>query len=149
MLVGLIGLISLNANAEILRIGGSIDTSDPEAVYMNVVNGEASSVAKGSLMKPSASADDGVTALKTTDATDVPICVMAVTCSAGAVCRCQTYGFADFILADGQDNAISAGQKMTASAYDARVDGGTGHVVGVALDANSASGSLEGFIMLR
>lgn len=139
------------AFGEILRLGGSANTSDPEKVWIAVVNGESSTVAKGTLMYFDTTADDGVTVkiIPINSASLIPACVMSESCATGKKCKCQTYGYADYILADGSTANISAGQRMAVSIYQGRVSGADNYVVGVALDANTSSGTLEGFIMLR
>ena len=122
--------------------------SDPEVKYLKVKNAESTSVAKGTVMKPSASADDGVSALKATSGV-YAICVMAQTCAAAAFCKCQRYGYFNGVLASGVTDAISAGGPIAVDTITGRVSSlATGHVIGIALDASTATEAIEAFIQL-
>jgi hypothetical protein len=141
-------LFAITAQAEIGRFGGSSATTDPEVKYLKVKNGESSSVAKGTVMKPSASADDGVTALKATSGTRA-ICVMAQTCAAYAFCKCQRYGYFNGVLAAATGDNISAGGPIAVDTVTGKVSSlSTGHVIGIALDASTATEAIEAFIQL-
>jgi hypothetical protein len=142
-------MLAITAQAEVGRFGGSASLADPEQAFIIVKNAETSTVPFGTVMKPSASADDGVTALIATSGTRA-ICVMAQSCAASKFCKCQVYGYISGILASGVTSAISAGQVLSVDAIAGKVSSlSTGHQIGIALDASTATEAIEGFIQLR
>jgi len=131
------------------RHGSSESTSDPEKASIVVKNGESVALAAGDLVQLDSTLDDGVTVKLTTEKADVPLCMVEAAIAAAAMGRCQTYGLTTILKADGQTNAIVAGKKISSSARAGRVDGGSGTFVGVGLDANSASGTIDAYLKLR
>jgi hypothetical protein len=141
--------------SNILKYDGSLDSNSLEQEFINVLNKSGGSLAIGSIVILDVSNDDGGSITTTTTAGQVPMCMMAVTCAANKLCKCQTYGFFDGALFDvGGGNAVAgkpfyisesnAGYIATIASPDA------GDIpAGVYYDAASASGSVEVFLKMK
>lgn len=137
-----------------LKADGTVDTSTLEKEFINVVNGEGSTIAAGSLVILDVTADDGATVIVDTSSGQTPICVMVDACADNKLCKCQTYGLYDSALVDLTGGNPAAGGtafiSLTNAGYlKAGTVGGTEHPVGVFYDAVSATGAAQVFLKLK
>jgi hypothetical protein len=129
--------------------------SNKEYVAISIKNGTGSTIAAGSLVKASATSDDGATIALTSSVLDVPLCMVEASCVNGAMCKCLVYGYTDVLLFDASATAVAgegiylsgpnngyalAVASASVAAYMVRV--------GAFLDASAASGAVEAFINL-
>lgn len=119
-----------------------------EKVSIKVKNGESSSIAAGSVVVYSTSADNGATVASGSTAGMPVACVMEEACAAGAVCLCQKSGYHPAVLFDAAVGGAVAGEAgfHSATAYYVKSNDSVaaGNVpLGVFLDTISATGSVE------
>lgn len=92
---------------------GNITPSDGETCFENVYNKNGIALVKGDLVILDTGEEDGYSVATSASAGAIPKCVIAEACPSGKVCKCQTYGFADYLLLDTNNtNAATAGQLM-------------------------------------
>jgi hypothetical protein len=123
-----------------------------DKVFIQVKAGNA--VSAGDVVIPSVSADDGATVVHTSELGGKALCIMAETLAVGGKGLCQVYGYAMVNHSAFGDDAV-AGSALYASnnASGGKVSGITSpaasdHPIGIALDASSATESIEAFIQL-
>lgn len=151
MVTGLLTLIALPALAVVGRFGGSLNTSDPEKVFINIKNGEASTaMSDGDLVSADVSADDGVTMKLTTTSGQEVTCVVAESIATGKFGLCQVYGFHSAVKVNGTTFAIATGGRLAASTYTGRADGTvSGESIGRALNALTVPGTVPAMLHLQ
>lgn len=122
-----------------------------DKVFIQVKAGNAFS--KGDVAAFSTSADDGATVVDVTTAGQFSACVIGEDLASGAKGLCQVYGYAT--VNKGFGDAMVAGSPIYAGAdaLGGKAAGITSpsasqHTIGVALDASSATESVEAFIRL-
>lgn len=130
---------------------GTINQREKSSI--RVKNGESSSIAAGSIVVYSLTADDGATVASTSTSGVPAACVMVSACAAGAQCECQKAGYVSGLLFDAKYGGAAAGEAVyvsTASYYSASNDDIPAKAVPVAivLDAISATGSVEAVLIL-
>lgn len=116
--------------------------------FIKVKNGETESIARGSIVVYSVSADNGATIASSTTAGAPYACVLDEACAAGAQCLCQVKGYHDAVLFDAAAGGAVAGEAGFHSAVAYKIKSNdsvaAGHVpVGVFLDTITATGSVE------
>ena len=137
-----------------LKYDGTVVSGSLEQHFINVKNTSGSSVAIGQVMVLDLTADNGFSATTSTSDLQAPICVMAVTCAADALCKCQKYGYFSAALFDVGSGPATAGKKAFLSAGAAgyvkaiNSPSATDYPVGIFYDAAAATGSVELFIQL-
>jgi hypothetical protein len=147
-----IGPVNRSVN---LKYDGSVDASTLDQRFINVINRSGGTLAAGSVVILDVSNDDGASVTTSTATTAIPHCVMAVSCAASALCKCQTYGYmaAATFDVDGGGNAAAgapffigaAAGSINAKAAPAAAD----NKGGVFLDAATGDGSVEVFIKME
>lgn len=144
-------VIAMPAFAVIGRFGGSLNTSDPEKVFIRIKNGESSTaMAKGDLVSADTTADDGVTMKLTTTSGQEVTCVVEEAIVAGAFGLCQVYGYHSAVKVNGTTFNISTGGRVAASTYSGRGDGtGSGASIGRALDGSTVQGTIPMMLKLQ
>jgi len=123
-----------------------------DKVFIQIKAGEA--LTAGDVVIFDVTADDGATVAHTSELGGFSACVVEKTLASGATGKCQVYGKASVNHSGFGDNAV-AGSALYASndALGGKVTGITSpaasdHPIGVALDALSATESIEAFIRL-
>ncbi len=119
-----------------------------EKVSIKVKNGESSSIAAGSIVVYSTTADNGATIASGSTAGMPAACVLEAVCASGSVCLCQVKGYNAAVLFDAAAGGAVAGEAgfHSATAYKVKSNDSVaaGHVpVGMFLDTISATGSVE------
>lgn len=125
-----------------------------DKVSIRVKNAESSTIAAGTVVAYSTTADDGATVLINTVSGGNAACVMEEACLPGALCYCQKYGYFSALLFDAKYGGAAAGEVVyasTASGYVASNDDVPARAVPVAvvLDAISATGSVEAVLLVK
>lgn len=131
--------------------------SGQEVCYVNVKNGLGSALAKGNVVILKASSEDGFTVTTSATAGQVPHCIMMEACADAKVCKCQTYGYADFVDFDVTNSTATAGNLVFISENNAGLVqaealgsyAASDVPVGVILETTSASEEVKVFIKLR
>jgi hypothetical protein len=127
-----------------------------EKCFIKVSNASGGSLAKGSVVISDTSQANPHVVTTSTTAGSAPICVIAETCSTGAKCKCQTYGYTDSLLFEATKEA-SAGHLVFISENVAKYSmaevkgsiAGSDVPIGTFLETSATSGSIKAFIKLR
>ena len=162
-LVLLFVLMMGTAYSEVCLEGRSTTTDllgnvvNQEVCYVNVKNGLGSSIPKGNAVILKAGVEDGFTVTTSVVAGVVPHCIMLEVCADAKVCKCQTYGYADYVDFDATDAVASDGglifiSESNAGLVQAEIPASiaaSDAPLGVFLETASASGEIKAFIKLR
>lgn len=162
LLMAMTMLIGSNAFAFIgSPISNSYDAagsvSHYDKVWLKVYNGTGSSVARGYMVVPDTSSDDGIVfALPTASVeTEHPLCMLDEVCADGAMCKCLRYGYTDQLRYDGATTAVAMGNIYLGSATAGMVQyEASGDIaiyqdkIGIFFDADSSLGQVEALIDL-
>jgi hypothetical protein len=160
LLIAVALLFAAESNAFIGSVGkstikkydGTVD--QVEKIFINVKNVSGSTIAAGAPVTLDLTSDDGASVTTSVTSGLAPLCIMAVSCSANALCKCQTYGLFDSALFDSTNNAATAGARWymstsNAGYISARATSLATEVPGgIFYDAASASASVQIFINL-
>lgn len=150
-----LGAVVISTSGFVSRLGGAIDTTDPEKELIRIKNGEASlTMGKGSVVTLDLTADDGVTAKMNTGTAGLPaLCITEVSIAVGAYGECRTYGPHPGVFTAGTTQAVVAGSAVVASATTGHIEGGLGAgevPIGIAFDSNNtATATTPIFVMIR
>lgn len=150
--LALLVIVPLASWAFVGRFGGSLNTSDPEKIFIKIKNGEASTaMANGDLVGADTTADDGVTMKLTIAAGEQVTCVVAEAIAAGKFGLCQVYGFHSAVKVNGTTFAVASGGNVSASTYTGRGDGetNTAQSIGKALDGSTISNTIPMWLKLQ
>lgn len=153
-------LFATNANAFIGNVGkstvkkadGTVDANSIEKRFLNVLNKQGSTIAAGSVVALDLTADDGASVILSGTAGHAPLCVMAVSCSAAALCKCQNYGYATALFDSTNAPAVTGMAFYMSTSNAGYISArsvpvfGTDWKGGVFYDAASASASVEVFL---
>lgn len=151
---------ALSVNAEIgpvnrstnVDYAGAVVNGTKEQRFINVINASGVSIAVGKAVVWDLTADDGASVTTSTTATNTPACIMAVTCAAAKLCKCQVYGYFSAVLFDSTNNNATAGKRVYLSTRNAGYVAARGTElatevpIGIFYDSASASGAVEMFI---
>ena len=134
---------------------GTVNNRDK--AFIQVRNKTGSTILKGQHVSyDTATYDDGITVLPTTDPAFKVACIAAEAITDGSIGSCQVYGYNSAILYDGVTTARAGDPIYAASTtypgYGQAIASGSVNAynvpIGVFFDASSSSGSVEGFINL-
>lgn len=133
-------------------IGGTL-----EQRFINVKNRYGNTLSRGAVVVWDTSNDDGYSVTTSTTAGAYPACILAVACSSGSLCKCQTYGYHSEILFKREGSDATAGQKMflseTTGGYINGMAAGSISAddvsLGIFYDSATATGSVEGFVKIQ
>ena len=146
-----IGPINRSTNVD---FAGAVVPGTLEQRFINVINSSGAVIAIGKAVSLDLSADNGASATVSATAGLSPLCVMAVSCAIGKLCKCQTYGYAAAGVFDSTAANAVAGSRWYMSTNNAgfisarSADSASEVPGGIFYDAASASGSVEIFIDL-
>lgn len=134
---------------------GSIKSQ--EICYINAKNGSGGSLAKGAVVILKAASGNGFTVTTSTTAGAVPHCVYMEACASNKVCKCQTYGYADYVDYDyanstgATDGNLAFISESNAGLIQAENEGSyaaSDVPVGVFLESATASGEVKVWLKL-
>lgn len=162
-LVLLFALMMTSVYAEVCLEGRSTTVDllgnvvNQEICYVNVKNGLGSSIAKGNAVILKAGVEDGFTVTTSATAGAVPHCIMLEACADTKVCKCQTYGYADYLDFDSTNGVATDGglifiSEDNAGYVESEALGSiaaSDNPIGSFLESVSASGEVKAFIKLR
>jgi hypothetical protein len=153
--------IALGVQADVGPVGRSASEDNLGSIkgvekwFITAKNTTGSAVENGRVMIMDVAEDDGFSVKASTDASQVPVCIMDEACADDAQCRCQTYGLKTDVDFDASNGSAVAGRpafisetSLGAVWYEAS-PAATDIPVGIFYDADSASGEVELMIKLR
>ena len=146
------GVINQPSNSNSVDATGSMKYYDK--LFVNARNNTGSAIVDGTLMVLDVTADNGFDVTTSTDEEDKPYCFADQAAAAGAVFRCQIYGYKSNVLQDADTASVAGRPGYISNEHAGRVEyvvpgtAGSGGFVsaGVFFDVASASASVEFFI---